>query len=336
MNKNQYILILFIIFSAIIILQNGCSFIPQAQNKYAVVYGISKYIDSQEEGETPNLTYTDDDAIEVAKTLGEKGFNVILRTNQEATRVNLESDIKSLNTKLTANDIFLFYYSGHGTQYNPSTPNPEPEGRDDAAEYILLYGSIYLFDNKIYFDSSKTYYDDTLANLLNTIETEKRIVILDACNSGGFIGDGLEYDLTRQDYNLQKPSSLSDLFFMSTRETIPIRLSAIDMYNSFYSKSPADITPYNALVISAAGEQEYSWESSTFGHGVMTFFLLKSMKTQYTDLNNDGYITTMEIFFYTKAQIDEYWNASSPEDAFFSPHISGGPIDFVLFKTPTD
>jgi hypothetical protein len=45
-------------------------------------------------------------------------------------------------------------------------------------------------------------------------------------------------------------------------------------------------------------------------------------------------VTTLESYAFVKAGIDEYWNANPDVIAngqTFAPHISGGPVDFVLF-----
>jgi hypothetical protein len=109
------------------------------------------------------------------------------------------------------------------------------------------------------------------------------------------------------------------------------------MYANFDGSS-ADIPPWDALVISASGERESSYESPDklgqgplYYHGVFTYFLLQSERN--ADHNGDGYITVTEAYYYARNRINTEWNLSYgyPVDAF-SPHVSGGPVDYVLFE----
>jgi hypothetical protein len=66
----------------------------------------------------------------------------------------------------------------------------------------------------------------------------------------------------------------------------------------------------------------------------MSYFLLQGLQGSVADLNHDGHVTVLEAFSYTKAGIDRNWNSDSGIIAageIFEPHVSGGPIDFVLF-----
>ncbi len=343
--QKRYMITLFVkMLTGIVLLLailSSCSLSPEAPKKYALIYGISKYIDSYNEGESPNLTYTDDDATAVDEMLKGKGYITTCRINSEATKENLDTDIETLKAIIKPTDLFLFYYSGHGMQ-------------KDNKEYILLYGSVYLSNGNIYGDLSKTYDDITFAKLLDTLPTNKRVVMLDSCNSGGFINNRLEYDTIPSDYGPSSfssgtPTPLDILLSVNLPLQInnyAIKQKAIELYNNYNPNSSSGISPYDAIVISASGSQEYSYEDPELQHGLLTYFFLHTADTKYADLNGDGYVSTLEAFFYIKASIDANWNSAyynyyieygdpSPGwtlDYIFSPHISGGPIDFVLFK----
>ena len=58
----------------------------------------------------------------------------------------------------------------------------------------------------------------------------------------------------------------------------------------------------------------------------------KWWRVKLGDLNNDGIVTVLEMFALAKAGIDTTWNVAwKNTDYIFSPHVSGGPIDLVLF-----
>ena len=183
----------------------------------------------------------------------------------------------------------------------------EPAGMDRYDEWIFLYGSIN--DNKI--DDTKALSDDGLLSLISAVPTAKRIVILDACNSGGFIGSQTEIDLTPQNSATGESEEFSD---------------AVSKYFSGAWADEADIPAAEALVIAAAGEQEDTYETSELGHGIFTYYLLHTPFE--ADANNDGFVTVGECFHYASLRIEERWGSS-----FFAPRISGGPVDLVLFES---
>ena len=50
------------------------------------------------------------------------------------------------------------------------------------------------------------------------------------------------------------------------------------------------------------------------------------------DLNRDGYITVSESYNYIYRNINENFNAVAwPFTDVFFPHVSGGPVDYILF-----
>jgi hypothetical protein len=142
------------------------------------------------------------------------------------------------------------------------------------------------------------------------IKARKKVIIIDACNSGGFIGNELEAG--------------------DGENILDLAARAIRLYANFGDES-ADIPPWKALVLSAAGERELSYEMGLpYNHGVFTFYLLQS---EYDgDLDHDGWVTVTEAFAYTQEMIYRDWNSLFGSSAAFSPHVSGGPVDYVLFE----
>ena len=312
-----------------LLLATSCTPSIQLPKRYAVIYGISRYVDSLDPGSPPNLTYTDDDAISVGQMLEERGYEVLVRIDSDATLKQLRSDLDDLQGRLSEGDLFLFYYSGHGAQSDGELPGKElpAAGNDPEEEWIYLSGSVsYDTTSKaLSIDYSKTLNDDQLGELIGSIPCSRKLVIIDACNSGGFIGNHLEVDLIPPVFT-GEPEVLSPQTF----------LQAMALYSMYAETSllSSDISPVEAVVISAAGERELAFEDRSVGHGVFTYFLL--MSPAYGDLNRDGYVTALEAYAFTRSNIDSLWNerfldSGFPEYYTFAPHISGGPVDYVLF-----
>ncbi len=272
----------------------GCSF-DLNYDRYAIVYGIADYT-----GVGNDLQYTDDDANDMAVLLTNQGYSVTLRTS--VTQAQLDTDFANARAQAGKDDLFLFFFSGHGGQDSQDQFSEPPPG-DDADEYIVLSDAstdLFIIDNE-------------LGDLIASIPALKKLVIIDACNSGGFIGNKLEVDATPPDYSGTVDSSLGQ---------------AISLWANF-SGEAYDISPYDALVISAAGEREFSWEAGVpYNHGIFTYFLLETPK--YGDDNNDGYITVTEAYAYARSNIIQLLFPAP--DTQYAPHVSGGPVDFVLFE----
>ncbi len=287
----------------------GCSLTYPAPRKFAILFGINTYPFN-------NLSYPVADATSMQAMLVSNSFasgDVILRTEGAATKAQLQADLATVAASMTSSDLFVFYYSGHGTVY--------PVNGVDA-EWILPSGSI---GGGGVFVPANAISDAELGALLDVLPTTRRVVILDSCNSGGLIGDGLEADTVA-------PVLAGNTVFDGV-VTIGTVFQAIVNYASFTTSDNGGVSPYNALTIAAAGADESSYESSSApysGHGVMTHFLL--LAPESGDLDGDGYVTALEMFALAKAGIDTTWNVAWKGSSYvFSPHVSGGPIDLVLF-----
>jgi len=297
--------------SALLLLQSGCQLNPEPPELYALVYGISDY-------STNPLTYTDDDARSIAQKLNEKGYTVHLRLNngvgsypyaasfEAATKTQLYTDFSLIVPQIDEDDILLIYFSGHGGQYSGTDPD-EDQFADSSGEALLFYPGTAgsdLSDNDFY-------------RLLSGSDIVKKVVIIDACNSGGFIGREYDFDALHPAYS-DEDDQLDG-----------IMSSSLD---AFFSSGSADIRPSNAIVLSAAGEREVSWETGSYGHGVFTYALLNAFEN--ADYNGDDFIDTGEVYKYACDFIDTYWNNAVPDDEEFQfmPHISGGAVDYLLFE----
>jgi hypothetical protein len=304
---------------------------------YALVYGVTLYTSSSPAGSYPNLNFPDADARDVAAMLTLEGYTVYSRwidgsgeeyvngsdtgKNLNTTdptgllspsKVNLQVDLNTLQSIVKPNDVFIFYFYGHGMQVTSSPP----------VEYFVPEGAVQYLNSQWVGVPSLSVADYELGSMIGTLSTKRRVVILDTCNSGGFIGNSLEADSI-------PPASLGSAGGVS----IPTLLAALANYLNF-SSNASGLSPYgDGMVLSAAGRDESCYEaSSPYNHGIMTYFLLQA--PQSGDLNHDGHVTVAEAFSLAKAGVDTDWNGNSAVQTAgetFEPRISGGPIDFVLW-----
>jgi hypothetical protein len=286
--------------------------------RYALVYGVSRYTTAAE-GVRPNLSLCDDDARAMAALLEANGYAVTLRTDADASRANLELDLAALAGEVAEGDLFLLYFSGHGGMLEDfvGDPSSAPEYAADST-WIFPHGSIDALWN-ISLDAAIA--DRDLEALVGALPCSKRVVILDTCNSGGFIESGADTDALPADYSLSAAIDRNLVF-----------QEALDAYLD-YSPTPAGtgLPPSTALVLAAAGGDEESYEDGDLGHGVFTYFLLESAASG--DLNGDGWITALEAYAYAVSGAGQ-WNRRFSTSYRFLPHVSGGAVDFALFEVP--
>lgn len=136
---------------------------------YAVMVGISDYA-----GTASNLAYTADDARKMAETLRRQGVlasESIVLTDAQATPQAVRAAFTRVAQAAGPNDMFLFFYSGHGTQV-PARAAGEPDSRDEA---IALIGGLLL--------------DDEMAQMWSQVRAGVSMLALDSCFSGGFARD---------------------------------------------------------------------------------------------------------------------------------------------------
>ncbi|MFX0029208.1 MAG: caspase family protein, partial [Candidatus Hermodarchaeota archaeon] len=83
------------------------------KNAYAIVIGISDY-----PGSSNDLSYCDDDAQDINSMLiNEYNFkteNVIYLQDSSASKNAISTAFDQISSQITSDDIFFFYYSGHG------------------------------------------------------------------------------------------------------------------------------------------------------------------------------------------------------------------------------
>jgi len=128
--------------------------------KIALIVGVSDYA-----GEANDLKGIDLDVSKAKQLFTKWGFTIDKLQNS----LDFEQKMQTYAQKLKPEDVFILYYSGHGSSA-PDNSHDEADGRD---EYIVLS------------DSKKNYFliDDKINLLLNNINARK-LIIFDSCNSG--------------------------------------------------------------------------------------------------------------------------------------------------------
>jgi hypothetical protein len=142
----------------------------QGGRVFGLFAGISDYPGSGDLAECAN------DAVKLAETLRNEGLlaaeNQIVLTDGQATVANIRSSMQRMQSQVGPNDVFVFFYSGHGGQTSGTQDAREIDGKD---EYLAVY------DGQLV--------DDELGRLFDGLRSRIALVALDSCHSGGFAKD---------------------------------------------------------------------------------------------------------------------------------------------------
>ncbi len=141
--------------------------VPGGARVIALLVGVADYA-----GRVNDLPNTDDDARRLFEALRGEGLlhpASALLVNGRATRKGLESAFARAAAAAGPDDLFLFFFSGHGNQVDAPDSAEELDGRRETIE---------LYDGAIT--------DAQLAQLFQRIRARMSMVVLDSCFSGGF------------------------------------------------------------------------------------------------------------------------------------------------------
>jgi len=287
----------------------SCSFEITA-TRYALVYGAQNY----DHPGINDLTYTGSDAVDMAASLEITGWMLAMQAPYSAGTVAKQEvfdDIDALVDSVDPDSSVVIYFSGHGVQFSD--------------------GSIYIIPTDAYYtsgtlDTNSLISPADLLQRMDALPCRNRILILDTCYSGGFVTDTGTLDTAPQNYGVYDDGTGGSAL-----------LAALGSYSELLSSAFQSYNPRTPIVVTAAGSEELSYESETYGNGVFTYFFLEA--ATMGDLDGNGFVTIQEAYRYARERIEKYWNfsnfvyyeASSGTYADYLPRISGNARDVVIF-----
>jgi len=145
---------------------------------YVMSVGINKYQNS-----AYDLNYAQADAKAFTEKIVEQNkgiFKAIHKTeiyDTDATRGNILKGFKNIIAKAKAEDVFVFYYAGHGTI-----------DEETGGGFFLVPTEV----TKLYGDPEqykKCISDEELRNSLTMVKAQKQVVLMDACHSGAAVAN---------------------------------------------------------------------------------------------------------------------------------------------------
>jgi len=137
--------------------------------KVALLIGIDEYTDSK----ITRLKYAANDVISMGEKLQQDcNFDYVrVLTNSEGTKSNIIDELEKLKWKITPDDLFMFFFSGHGIEKNEHA-------------YFLTQ------ESRIKHPQNTGFSYDFLKIVSQEITVKQRIILIDACRNNPRSGKG--------------------------------------------------------------------------------------------------------------------------------------------------
>ena len=229
-----------------------------------------------------------------------------LLLDAQATKAAIHAAIVNwLDQHETQDSTVILYFSGHG-MYAPDDDGDDGDGYD---EFLVPY-DIDSSDG-INWDEDMAIRDDELAAWLSVLESQRVVVLVDSCFSGGII---------------------------DASEALARGLGAPIMTAAQWQNSLAqDVEGSGRLILTASTEGQPSWEFGELQDGAFTYYFREALRTPSADENGNGWISAEEAYRYLDSLVDDYvWANTSPQTHQNPQLYDGilGDLDLIQVTTP--
>ncbi len=193
----------------------------ETKKLYALIVGVSDYA-----GNKLDLNFSSKDAQDISEAIkrgagnyfGSENVHILnlnsLNTNKnfQPSKRNTIHAIKEISDRIKPQDVFLFYFAGHGMQGKG----------EDKNFYLLTQEASYQESIEMDKPSEFSISDRELAESLSKISSHNMIMILDACHSGEMINKfkgGVGHISTNEERALEKLISETGLHILAGSES---------------------------------------------------------------------------------------------------------------------
>jgi len=256
-------------------LEIRCDAAAKPPELYLVTVGVSNYVD-----ERYRLTYAEKDARDLETLLAGKAdrfgkVHVAQFLDRDATRDKIR-DVKKLLMQSRVDDQVVVFLAGHGLL-------------DERQDYYFATADID-FENPS--EAGLPY--AAVENLLEGIPARKKLLLMDTCHSGEVDKENVGTAAT----DPPSPGAISARTFRSPPRPSKNRLNPAHS-RRLLEELFADLRRgTGAMVIAAAGGEEFAIESREWQNGVFTYAVLDGLKAAKADSDGDGQVQVSELRDY--------------------------------------
>jgi hypothetical protein len=269
---------------------------PQLSN-HALIITVSEYLKSP----LPGVLTDRKLGIELARRLGVPPENIVELSEQQVTRDGLKQAFADMNQSIMPGDKLYVYFSGHGARYLSKATG-------------LCTESLVMQDMHVV---TNTEFAAMIRPL--SAKTDKTIVMLDSCHSGGVAAAAGSRSLTSQWRAKFSPEASSPQCSVAVNLGSYALNRGIDLHT----------TDHNMVILAAARNNEVAWDTSK--GGAMTYNFEQCLAGGAADANHSGSLSMQELTDCVQARLDKTQEASALQhptlagNADLVPALTGTP-----------
>jgi hypothetical protein len=254
---------------------------PLQPSNHALIITVSEY----QRSPLPGVLTDRKLAIELAQRFGVPPQNIVELSEQQVTREGLKQALASMNQAIMPGDKLYVYFSGHGARFFSKATGQCTE-------------SIVMQDMHVVTNTE-------FATLLKPLsaKTDKTIIMLDSCHSGGVAQAASSRGSSMQ----QRPK-------YSAEASSPQCSLAVNL-GSFSQARGVDLrtTDNNLVILAAARNNEVAWDTSK--GGALTYNFEQCLGGEATDSDHSGSLSMQELTACVQARLDKTQEDSARQHA---------------------
>jgi hypothetical protein len=274
---------------------------PLQPSNHALIITVSEY----QRSPLPGVLTDRKLAKELAQRFGVPAQNIVELSEQQVTREGLKQALGSMNQVIMPGDKLYVYFSGHGARFFSKATG-------QCAESIVMQ-DMHVVTNTEF------------ANMLKPLsaKTDKTIVMLDSCHSGGVAQAAGSRGIGPGDQRRAK--------FSPEASSPQCSLAVNDRSFSQTRGSDLNTTDNNLVILAAARNNEVAWDTSK--GGALTYNFEQCLNGGATDSDHSGSLSMQELTACVQARLDKTQEESARQHATLAGNaalvpafVDSGPI----------
>jgi hypothetical protein len=247
---------------------------PLLPSNHALIITVSEY----QKSPLPGVLTDRKLATELAARFGVPPQNIVQLSEEQVTREGLKQAFADLNETIMPGDKLYVYFSGHGARYfNKVTAQ--------CTESIVMQ-DMHVVTNAEFAGMIKPL----------SAKTDKTVVMLDSCHSGGVANAASSRALSSPPA-ARRPKFSADA--SSPQCALPVNLG------SFAANRGVDLntTDHNLVILAAARNNEVAWDTSK--GGALTYNFSQCLGGTAADTDHSGSLSMRELTDCVQARLDK-------------------------------
>jgi hypothetical protein len=257
--------------------QTDGNYAPPQLSNHALIITVSEY----QKSPLPGVLTDRKLGIELAQRLGVPPENIVQLSEQQVTRDGLKQAFADMNQSIMPGDKLYVYFSGHGARYFNKASNQCTES--------LVMQDMHVVSN--------TEFAAMIRPL--SAKTDKTIVMLDSCHSGGVAAAAGSRSLAADVRPKYSPEA------SSPQCSLAVNLGSY----SFNRGLDLHTTDHNMVILAAARNNEVAWDTSK--GGALTYNFEQCLAGGATDADHSGSLSMQELADCVQARLNKTQEASA-------------------------